>query len=141
MGCVWQALEVEAKVLNLGDEGAAGYAKFGGGFGAVAFPALKGALDGEFFDFAEGKWVGSGGGGAENVAAEFDVVGGDKVGVGEDGGALEDVFEFADVAAKIVAFEFVHGLRGKAGDVTAHGGVEFFDYVRGDEGDVFFALA
>ena len=65
----------------------------------------------------------------------------DLGGVGEDDGALDDVFQFADVAAPMVAEHGPHGAVGDAVDFLAHVARVFGEEVMHQKRDVLLALA
>src|SRR6185503_20750219 len=104
--CASVGLRADAEAGEAAVEGAAGEAEDARGFGDVAALGGEGALDEVALDLLEGHLLELGG---DFAAAEHERLDGDLVARGEEGGALDDVLELADVARPAVGEEGFHG--------------------------------
>ena len=75
------------------------------------------------------------------VDREGQAVGQQDVGGGQRHAALQQVFQFADVARKIVLVEHVDGIRGNLGDLLAHLAAVFVQKMLGQGPQIALALA
>ncbi len=159
LGCAWvgvglgvagggQVVEVAGAELVFADqfeEGATVFAGFTGGLADVA--VVAGEQFGQVTAFEAADQVGfllmegGAGRGFGRAVVEHELFGAEAVGVREQDGAFDDVFQFADIAGPGVGLEAGEGGGGEVGDGALEIDGVFAGEVLGEQGDVLAAVA